>query len=367
MNIIDIKKAAPVRCALILIVASLNVQPARAQNSFNEGDALSDRTYNTDNGPTNSQLTLDFPVTQAGVLENILTWGEHDNDFMSGLDGVGQSFELFVLRPLNSTNYQVVFATGYMTVTNVGTNTFAVSGTPFGLHVGDVIAHYGRGIPFNNNTGGPSSVYIAVNLPPPAVNTTITVPSSTYPLYNDGGRNYAIQVQALGQPFLVTTNSDNGPGSLRQAALDANAFGSASTIDFATNLSGQAITLTSGEIVISNNVTVDASGLSGGLTISGANTSRIFYVNNGQTVSLLGLTLTEGNGSGANASYGGAINNYGDLALTRCTLFSNSAGTEGGAIGNYGGTLTLTNCTLIGNSGFYGGAIANDYGAARRP
>ena len=147
-----------------------------------------------------------------------------------------------VLRPLNSTNYQVVFTNAYVTVANVGTNTFAVSGTPFGLQLGNVVAHYGRGIPFSNGTGGPGSVYIAVNLPPPVLNTTITVPSATYPLYNDGGRNYAIQVQLLGQPFLVTTNSDNGPGSLRQAALNANALGGTNIITFTNTLSGQTIT-----------------------------------------------------------------------------------------------------------------------------
>ena len=165
---------------------------------------------------------------------------------------------------------------------------------------------------------------------------------------------------------VVTANSDViypyglAAVSLREAILYAT---NNPTITFAPGLSGQTITLTNGEIMMSANLTIDASALTNGLTISGGNTSRIFYVNNGQTVSLLGLTLTEGNGAGANASYGGAINNYGNLALTRCTLYNNSAGTEGGAIGNYGGTLTLTNCTLTGNSGFYGGAIANSGGS----
>ncbi len=359
ITILLLKKAAHVRSALILTVALFSLQSARAQNLYIQGDALSDRNYNSDNGPTNSQLTLDFPITQAGILQNILTWGETSGQSISG---IGENFELFVLRPLNTTNYQVVFATGYFTVANVGTNTFAVAGTPFGLQVGDVIAHYGRGIPFDNHDSGPSSVYIANNLPAPVVGTTITVPGATYPLYDDGGRNYAIQVQLLGQPFLVTTNSDNGPGSLRQAVLDANAFGSASTINFATNLSGQTILLTSGEMVLSNNVTIDASALTTGLTISGGNSTRIFYVNNGQTVSLLGLTLAGGNGAGGNDGYGGAINNFGNLSLTRCTLLGNSC-FEGGAIEDEAGdNLALTNCTLSGNSASYGGAIASSAG-----
>ena len=99
------------RLRLAPALALLLLAPAAwAQNLFLEGDALSDRFFNTDVGPTNSQLTLDFTIAKAGILQNILTWGE--NDGQGGLNGVGQSFEAFVLRPLNSTNYQVVFATG---------------------------------------------------------------------------------------------------------------------------------------------------------------------------------------------------------------------------------------------------------------
>ena len=342
--------------ALFLPLLLLSLAPAAwAQNLFIQGNALSNRTFNSDNGPTNSQLTLDFTITQAGVLQNILTWGETSG---SSISGIGQSFELFVLRPLNSTNYQVVFATGYMTVTNVGTNTFAVSGTPFGLQVGDVIAHYGRGIPFSNGTGGPGSVYIAVNLPPPVLNTTIIVPSTTYPLYNDGGRNYAIQVRALGQPFVVTTNSDNGPGSLRQAVLNADAFGSASTINFATNLSGQTITLTNaaGELLLSNNITVDASALTNGISINGNGTHRVFEIASGATTVLTGLTIT--NGSDPDAGDAGGIYNSGTLTVNRCKITGNASSFWGGGIGN-AGTMTVNQSTISANTALIACGIEN--------
>ena len=345
---------------LFLPLLLLSLAPAAwAQNLFVQGNALSNRNFNSDNGPTNSQLTLDFTNAQPGVLQNILTWGETSGQNFSS---VGQSFEVFVLRPSGGNNYQVVFGTGYMTVANVGTNTFAIFGTPFGLLAGDVIAHYGRGIPFSNGTGGPSSVYIAVNLPPPVVGTTITVPGSTYPLYNDGGRNYAIQVQVLGQPFLVTTNSDNGSGSLRQAALNANALGSASTINFAANLSGQTITLTSGQIVLSNNITIDASALTNGISINGNGTSRVFEVTNA-TALLEALTITNGFGSDGGYYGGGGILNFGNLTLANCTLSGNSeTGWIGGAIDAETGTVTANQCTFSGNSAsgsscFGGGAI----------
>jgi hypothetical protein len=174
MKLASTIQATKLRIALILTLALLGLHPAFAQTLFTEGDQLSDRTYNTDNGPTNSQLTLDFPITQAGTLQDILVWGETDGQ---NLSGIGQSFQAFVLRP-TGTNYQVVFETSYLTVTNVGTNTFAIPGPSFGLLPGDVIAHYGRGIPFSNNTGGPSSVYIASNLPEPTNGEIFGVPSS---------------------------------------------------------------------------------------------------------------------------------------------------------------------------------------------
>jgi fibronectin-binding autotransporter adhesin len=361
---------------LALACLTLLAPCVRAQNVFNEGDALSERNYNTDTGPTNSQLTLDFPITQAGVLQNILIWGE--NDGQGGLNGVGQSFKLYVLRPLNSTNYQVMFATGYMTIASVGINTFAVPGTPFGLQTNDVIAHYGRGIPFSNNTGGPSSVYIATNglpLAPPVVGTTVTVPSSTYPSYNDGGRNYAVQVQALGSPFLVTSNSDNGPGSLRQAVLNAAALGGTSTINFTSTLSGQTIMLAGGQIVLSNNVTIDASTLANGIQINGNANSRIFSVNSGATVVLNSLTIT--NGYDGSSYGGGGILNDGTLTINQCNLANNTSGGGGGGFGggiqnDYdGAALTVNNCTFSGNratgsgiiNGGEGGGIGNLYGA----
>ena len=348
----------PFKFLPVAVVIALLAPTAWAQNLFVQGNTLANRFYNSDTGPTNSQLTLDFPVSQAGVLQNILTWGE--NSGSGGLNGVGQSFELFVLRPLNSTNFQVVFGTGYFTVTTVGTNTFSVSSTPVGLQVGDVIAHYGRGIPFNLGTGGPSSVYVAVTMPPPVVNTTITLPSATYPLYNDGGRDYAIQVQTIGQPFLVTTNSDAGLGSLRQAVLNANAFVGASTINFAPNLSGQTILLTNaaGELLLTNNVTIDASALAGGLSIDGNGTYRVFEIATGATNVLTGLTIT--NGSDPIVGDAGGIKNSGLLTVNRCQIVSNSSGYWGGGIFNgYGCTMTVNQSTISGNRAKFACGIEN--------
>src|SRR5262245_28102836 len=76
--------------------------------------------------------------------------------------------------------------------------------------------------------------------------------------------------------FTVTNLNDSGAGSLRQAVLDANAAAGADTIDFQTGLTGT-ITLTSGEIAISDAVSVHGPGASV-LAVSGNNNSRIFNI-----------------------------------------------------------------------------------------
>jgi hypothetical protein len=186
------------RSACLLSFVFSGLCPAFGQQLVFEGEGLTNRFYSSDTGPTNSQLVLDFPITQAGLLEEILTWGQA-TDADGTLSGIGQSFTAFVLRPTSSdstsTNFQVMAASVYFTVTNVGTNIFSVS--PFNVQAGDWIAHYGRGIPLSNGTGGPASVYLAVDLPVPVVGTSIQLPGSTYPLYNDGGRNYAIQAGVI--------------------------------------------------------------------------------------------------------------------------------------------------------------------------
>src|SRR4051812_30828172 len=59
--------------------------------------------------------------------------------------------------------------------------------------------------------------------------------------------------------FTVTDLGDAGPGTLRQAVLDANAQSGADTIDFQAGLSGT-ITLTSGQLDLTDDVTITGPG-----------------------------------------------------------------------------------------------------------
>lgn len=170
--------------------------------------------------------------------------------------------------------------------------------------------------------------------------------------------------------FTVTNLNDSGSGSLRQTIASANATAGADTITFAVT---GILTLTSGELLISDGVTIKGPG-AGSLTVSGNNSSRVFKLTSGLIVAISGLTLANGRGSNASAADGGAIYNGGSrLTLTNCTFTNNVAGSgaitgldsRGGAIFN-SGQLSLTGCTLVNNiagtinfEGGKGGAIFN--------
>ncbi len=173
-------------------------------------------------------------------------------------------------------------------------------------------------------------------------------------IHDDGGVDSAgidtsatqtFTINVLDNAFAVTSAADTGGGTLRQILANAAVAGGMQTITFVNGFSGPIVL--SSEIVIDSDVTLDASSVPGGVTINGGTgDNRIFRVNSGRSLTLIGLTLTSGN---LNTGSGGAIFNDGTLTLTQCTLSGNSASASGGAIFN-GGTLTLRHCTVAGNS-----------------
>src|SRR5262245_65482050 len=74
-----------------------------------------------------------------------------------------------------------------------------------------------------------------------------------------GAALLTLTTTARADEFKVTKLADDGDGSLRQAILDANAHSGADVIKFADGLEGQ-ISLTSGELVISDSVTIEGPG-----------------------------------------------------------------------------------------------------------
>ena len=168
----------------------------------------------------------------------------------------------------------------------------------------------------------------------------------------------------------VTNTDDSGSGSLRQAIADAS---SGDTIKFAHNLRGQTITLTSGELEISQGITIDGPGADE-LAVSGDDSSRVFQIDPGADVTISGLTITDGL-----ASDGAGISNQGTLTLEKCAVTDNQANAGqpgfvvfpgiGGGIDNANlATMTILGSTISGNAsvastlgfGAQGGGIANN-------
>ncbi|MEH2141677.1 DUF4347 domain-containing protein [Nostoc sp.] len=155
---------------------------------------------------------------------------------------------------------------------------------------------------------------------------------------------------------VVTNANDSGAGSLRQAILNANATLGADTITFAgvfTDATPDIITLTSGKLTITNDITILGTGASN-LTISGNNVSGVFEIlGAGTDASIDGLKIAN-----ANDPLGSIlVNSNASLSLTRSTVSDNN-GVVGGIFNR--GTLSLTGSTVSGNSGSsLGGGIFN--------
>jgi hypothetical protein len=150
----------------------------------------------------------------------------------------------------------------------------------------------------------------------------------------------------------VLNTLDKGAGSLRDAITKA---GNGDTIVFDPSLNGQIITLTSDQLTINKNLDIEGPGASL-VAISGNNTNRVFNIPEGNTVTIAGLTITQGLGSGAQGG-GGVLVTGSTLALTNDAFSCNqvaSAGSRsfslGGALGSLNGAnTTVSGCTFFHN------------------
>ncbi|MCB1689558.1 MAG: M36 family metallopeptidase [Halioglobus sp.] len=190
-----------------------------------------------------------------------------------------------------------------------------------------------------------------VTLPVPAGTHTLSwTYTKDHSVSSGSDEGWVDQVSYI--PFIVLNANDSGPGSLRDIIATATG-GTVITLDAA--LDGGTITLAGTQLLIDKDITIDASSLPNGLTISGNNTSRVFEIATGNTVEIRGVTVTGGNSIGDLA---GGILNRGALTLIDSTLDGNHADGSGGAIYNNGGSLSLVSSTVSNNSSdVYGGAL----------
>ena len=152
----------------------------------------------------------------------------------------------------------------------------------------------------------------------------------------------------------VTNCADSGTGSLRAAVAAA---GAGDTIAFSPSLGCSLITLTSGDIEIATNLTIDGPGASA-LAVSGNNASQVFVVDTGVTATISGLTIENGSTSSLNDGQGAGIVSNGTLTINNSDLVDNNAYIGGGVQNS--GNLTVTGSRLSDNTGSYiGGGIDN--------
>ena len=217
-----------------------------------------------------------------------------------------------------------------------------------------------------NLTNGPLVVYVYdVNINASALPNGLTIMlngSTNVPVFKVvPGNTLTLSDPRWGTASDVETNAvvtvayDSGNGSLRAAIANASA---GSTITFDTNLSGQTIILSSGQLLLSKNLTIDASALPGGITINANHASRVFMVSSNTTVVLDSLTII----NGSDGVSGGGIHSAGDTLVNHCVLAGNSSGGTGGGIYGAGGTLAVNQSTLTNNSAHDGGGIYTEVG-----
>ena len=111
----------------------------------------------------------------------------------------------------------------------------------------------------------------------------------------------ALENRIVLSTFTIDNLADSGTGSLRQAVLDANANAGADLIDFARAARDGTITLTSGQLSITDDLTIDGPGADR-LAVSGNDAGRVFRIGSAVNVHIDGLTITHGradNGAGS--------------------------------------------------------------------
>lgn len=152
---------------------------------------------------------------------------------------------------------------------------------------------------------------------------------------------------------IVTTNLDDGSGSLRSVLLGVSA---GDTITFDPSIFGDTIHLKN-ELQICSDVTIMGPTASS-ISLSGGDSCRIMYITRGHHVEISNLNFINGNAT--SGEDGGALLVFGSVQLKNCWLTNNYASDDGGAIAiaDSNAAAVLDSCTLLQNTcGDDGGAL----------
>ncbi len=165
----------------------------------------------------------------------------------------------------------------------------------------------------------------------------------------------------------VANNTDAAGGSLRDA-LSTVCDGGTITFDpvaFAPVGGPYTITLTTGELAISKNLTITGP-TNTSVTVSGNDASRVFNISAAVTTGTVGISnLTVAHGSTPGGSGAGLLNNSAATINLTGLSFTNNVVVNGagGALASLSGTMNITSSTFSANTATgYGGAIYNQNG-----
>jgi fibronectin-binding autotransporter adhesin len=184
----------------------------------------------------------------------------------------------------------------------------------------------------------------------------------------------ALEERAVPAVFLVTNTHDAGAGSLRQAILDSNTTAGPNQIHFAPQVAGT-ISLSTGELAITNDVTITGPGAERLKVSAAMHPYRVFEVVS-TNASISGLTIADGhayNGAGL-LTDAGNVSGAGNVTLSGVRVTDNLADGNlsdkriadgGGITALHGSRLTVVDSTFSGNraAGLFlgaGGAIVTD-------
>jgi predicted outer membrane repeat protein len=165
--------------------------------------------------------------------------------------------------------------------------------------------------------------------------------------------------------YTVTTTTDGGAGSLRQAIIDANTNSGTDTITFVGN-GTYTLTLTgtgedaaaTGDLDITDDLILIGNG-TGSTVIDGGGNDRVFHLLGTSTATMSGITIqsgSSGNDGGGIWIDNSSVLNISDAILTGNDGDAGSGGGEGGAV-HVHGTLNANRVLFSGNTAKVGGAI----------
>jgi Putative Ig domain/Fibronectin type III domain/WD40-like Beta Propeller Repeat len=158
---------------------SAAVTPSATAIPVSVGNPLVPRTYATDSAAGNFVVLKNAKMPK-GTLSNFQSWNP-------GGTNVGKTFRAYVLRPTGVTNgYTVIYESGVYTVPapsvpSGAVSTFTVS-PAVAVAAGDVIAYYGKGVPFDIGTGSDTLCFPVQSAPTTGTTMTLGVDPG-FPIY----------------------------------------------------------------------------------------------------------------------------------------------------------------------------------------